>query len=44
MKQDIKDAAMEYIQSEHENNFYAEGRTVRIYILGHEVDVETIWY
>lgn len=35
---------MEYIRSEHENNFYAEGRTVRIYILGHEVDVETIWY
>ena len=35
---------MDYIQSEHENNFYAEGRKVMIYILGHEVDVESIFY
>lgn len=44
MKQTIKDVALEYINSEHENNFYAEGREVMIYILGHEVDVETIFY
>lgn len=44
MKQDIKDAAMEYIQSEHKNNFYAEEITVTLMMWGNEVDVESIWY
>ena len=43
MKQDIEDAAMEYIQSEHENNFYAEDITVTLMMWGNEVDVESIW-
>ena len=35
---------MEYIQSEHENNFYAEDITVTLRMWGTEVDVESIWF
>ena len=44
MKQTIKDVALEYINSEHENNFYAEDITVTLMMWGNEVDVESIFY
>ena len=44
MKQTIKEVALEYINSEHENNFYAEDITVTLVIRGDGVDVESIFY
>lgn len=43
MKQNIQEAAMDYMQS-HECNFYAEDNNVILYIGPVAVDVESIWY
>lgn len=42
MKQNIKEAALDYMQS-HECNFYAEDNNVTLYIGPTTVDVESIW-
>lgn len=43
MIEDIKEAALDYINSEREKNFYAANRTVTLQVFGQAVDVETIW-
>lgn len=42
MKQNIKEAALDYMQS-HECNFYAENSNVTLYIGPTALDVESIW-
>lgn len=42
MKQNIKEAALDYMQS-HECNFYAEDSNVTLYIGPTALDVESIW-
>jgi hypothetical protein len=42
MKQNIKEAALDYMQS-HECNFYAENNNATLYIGPTAVDVESIW-
>lgn len=42
-KQNIKEAAMDYMHS-HECNFYAEDNNTTLYFDGLAVDVESIWY
>lgn len=44
MIEDIKEAALDYINSEREKNFYAARRKVTLQVYGQAVDVETIWY
>lgn len=44
MIEDIKEAALDYIDSGREKNFYAANRTVTLQVFGQAVDVETIWY
>lgn len=44
MIETIKEAALDYINSEREKNFYAANRTVTLQVFGQAVDVETIWY
>lgn len=44
MEQTIKEVALDYINSERENNFYAADRKVTLYVCEQELDVETIWY
>lgn len=43
MKQNIKEAAMDYLHS-HDGNFYAEDNNVKLWIGAMAVDVESIWY
>lgn len=42
MEQNIKDAALDYMQS-HDGNFYAEDNKVTLYIGHQDVDVESVW-
>lgn len=44
MIETIKEAALDYINSEREKNFYAARHTVTLQVFGQAVDVETIWY
>ena len=44
MIEDIKEAALDYINSGRERNFYAARRKVTLQVFGQTVDVETIWY
>ena len=43
MKQTIKEAALDYIDSERECNLYAANHKLTLYIGNQEVDVESIW-
>lgn len=43
-KTSIQEAALDYINSGREKNFYAANRTVTLQVFGQAVDVETIWY
>lgn len=43
MIEDIKEAALDYINSGRERNFYATNRKVTLQVYGQAVDVESIW-
>ena len=43
MIEDIKEAALDYIDSGRERNFYAARRKVTLQVYGQAVDVESIW-